>query len=329
MNRRYLLIDAGGTQLKLGLLAGNKLVQFVQAPANSGEGIHPALDLIYAIGQGWLAGTRPNGIGLAIPGIIDHERGRMRAVNAKFADAVGFDFNTWALDHFHCPIVLENDARAATIGEWQYGAGKGQHDMVMLTFGTGVGSSAIVGGLPMRGVHGQAGILMGHFTIDQHKGVCNCGNTGCVESVASAWALPAILQKQKGYKESAISKEGTLDFEALFRCAAAGDKVSVTVRDNFIRAWSLATVNAIHAYDPELVLLGGGVMQAGTLIRDRIQAHVDKHAWTPWGKVHVDMAALGNEAAIWGMKHLLDEALALDRRERSTSVKPIKGHGVY
>jgi glucokinase len=306
MNKTYLLIDAGGTQLKLGLMEGDLLVQQIQIPAHSEQGIRPALDLINGILHTWLAGAPVDGIGLALAGIVDHDECRVRSVNGKFEDAVAFDFPAWAEETFHCPIVMENDARAATIGEWKYGAGLGCDDLVMLTFGTGVGSSAIISGQILRGRHSQAGVLIGHFTIDRGGGRCNCGNIGCVESVASGWALPAALHRQPGFSESTISNEPILDFESLFRHARKGDQVSMTVRDQFIDAWSLAAVNAIHAYDPEVLLLGGGVMQGGDIIRESIQAHIDQYAWTPWGKVQVKTATLGNLAAIWGMKHLID-----------------------
>jgi len=317
MTKRYLLIDAGGTQLKLGLMEDERLVNQVQIPAHSEQGIRPALELISGVGHSWLAGAAPDGIGLALTGIVDHEECRLRSVNAKFVDAVDFDFPAWANTNFQCPIVMENDARAAMIGEWKYGAGKGHDDLVMLTFGTGVGSSAIIGGQPLRGRHDQAGILMGHFTIDRASGRCNCGNIGCVESVASGWVLPGKLQQEPGFADSAMAQVPKLDFEALFHHADKGDRVAITVRDRFLEAWSLAAVNAIHAYDPEVLVLGGGVMQAGDLIRARIQAHVDEYAWTPWGKVEVMTATLGNQAAIWGMKHLIDA------RTGPTPSKPI------
>jgi glucokinase len=324
MKKRYLLIDAGGTRIKLGLMVDGRLVRQDSIPARSEKGILPGLEHIVALFEAWLEGAPCDGIGLAFAGIVEHAENRVLSVNGKFNDAVGFDFSAWASRHFGCPLSMENDARAATIGEWKHGSGKGVDDMVMLTLGTGIGSSAIIGGQALRGRHSQAGCLMGHFTIDRDGGRCNCGNIGCAESVASGWALPEIIRTSKGYADSAFRDEQTLDFETLFRLAELGDQVAVTVREQCLRGWAMTAVNAIHAYDPEVLVIGGGVMQSGAIIRDQIQAHVNEYAWTPWGKVQVRLAALGNQAAFWGMSHLLETgAGATDARFEKT-IAPAK-----
>ena len=98
-----------------------------------------------------------------------------------------------------------------------------------------------------------------------------------------------------------------LDYAAVFRVAAQGDKLAVALRDQSIRVWSAALVNLIHAYDPECAVIGGGIMRSGSIILPRMRRYVAEHAWTPWGRVQIKAAALGNDAGMLGVATLFHE----------------------
>jgi glucokinase len=306
MSLKYLLVDVGGTNIKMGLMDDDKLTKISSIPSYSKTGIMASLEAIVKLGNEWLKSEVPGGIGLAFAGIVDFYQSRVVSVNEKFSDAVDFDFRNWALTHFNCPIIMENDARAALIGEWKYGAGRGSDNLVMLTIGTGIGSSAVINGDVLRGKHCQAGCLLGHLTIDYNGEVCNCGNLGCVETVGSTWALERNIKTRPGYFESSFLKEPIIDFETVFRLANNGDLFAMDIREQCLKSWAVATVNAIHAYDPEMIVLGGGVMKSGDIILKYIEEHIKKYAWTPWGKVDLKIAELNNDAALWGMNYLLN-----------------------
>jgi glucokinase len=170
----------------------------------------------------------------------------------------------------------------------------------MMTLGTGMGTAVRVEGRPLRGAHGQAGILGGHLLANLQGARCQCGAVGCLETEGASWSLPGRIREREGFPSSMMANAEVLDYANLFRCAAAGDGLAVEVRDASIRAWSAGVVALVHAYDPELVLLGGGVMASAGEILPQVADYVRQHAWTPWGSVRVAAAKLGNDAGLMG-----------------------------
>lgn len=305
MTNRYLLIDAGGTNIKMGLMVNHEIALTACVPSNSANGFTANITTIDAIASDWLGSEKLTGIGIAFAGLVDSDQNKVLSVNAKFADAVNFDFNQWAHASYNCPLVMENDARAALIGEWKHGAGQGCDNIVMLTLGTGIGSAALINGQVLRGRHYQAGSLVGHFTLDCNGNPCNCGNVGCAETIGSAWVLSDLVKNHPGYNHSLFLHEKQIDLEAVFRLAKQNDRVANRIRNNCLNSWACVAVNAIHAYDPEMLILGGGVMKSGSEILFHMNHHISEHAWTPWGNVEIKAAQLENNAALWGISYMI------------------------
>jgi glucokinase len=176
----------------------------------------------------------------------------------------------------------------------------------MVTLGTGIGGAAMIGGHLLRGRHFQAGCLGGHLPVRLGGRPCTCGALGCAESEASGWALPIIVKDWPGIAASTLNS-GEVDFERLFEQATSGDTVALKVREHCLRVWSANAVALIHAYDPEILVYGGGVMRSASSILPSIQEYVARYAWTPWGKVQVKCAELGNNAGIMGAVPLFKE----------------------
>jgi len=193
----------------------------------------------------------------------------------------------------------------ALLGERYAGAARGYDDVVMITLGTGVGGAAMIEGKLLRGKHAQAGCLGGHLPAKVGGRACTCGAVGCTEAEASGWALPMIAKDWSGFHESALAQGATIDFRSVFELAKAGDKVSLEIRNYCLEVWATAAVGLIHAYDPELIVIGGGVMRSADVILPHIQQFTDRHAWTPWGKVKIAAAKLGNHAGLFGAAPLL------------------------
>jgi glucokinase len=248
-----------------------------------------------------------SGIAFGFPGAVDCWASRVLSTNAKFEDAIHFDFQQWAREKFGCRLVLENDARLALIGEHHHGAAQGFQDAVMVLLGTGIGTAVVLGGKPLRGGKNQAGSLGGHLPVRLGGRQCTCGSIGCAEAEASTWALPAISREWPGFSQSLLASEDVIDFRALFAAMEKGDLVAKAVFDHCMDVWTALAVALTHAYSPEVIVLGGGVMARAEDIIPGLQARLHRNAWTPGGAVTVKASTLGSSAALHAAIPLLLE----------------------
>lgn len=310
----HITIDFGGTNIKLGLIRNGSVAAKASIPALSELGLKPRLpDVLKAVGALLQeAGTSISdceGVGLALPGIVDADRRALLSVPEKYTDAVGFDFGGWVQEAFGLPFVMENDARAALIGEVAYGAARGCKDAVMVIFGTGIGTAAMMNGRVVRGKHYQAGILGGHLTTDIHGETCTCGNVGCFEAQASHWALPQRAARMPGFAESALAGAASFGYEDVIRAADLGELWAGQLVESLIEHWGAGIVNLIHAYDPEVVVLSGGLMKSADYVLPRVTERVLASAWTPWGEPRFAVAEDPETSVLLGLSHLLGDAL--------------------
>ncbi|MEM0961406.1 MAG: ROK family protein [Bacteroidota bacterium] len=255
--------DLGGTTVTLGIVRGGQVVSRERLPADPAGGLTRALrqvrDRVDALAD-HVGITAPDAVGLALPCLLDRDRRRVVSTVDKYPDATDIDLDGWAQATWGVPAVLEGDAVAALLGEWQHGAAQGCRDVAMLTLGTGIGSAAVLDGRPFRGAYGAGAMLFGHLTVRLDGPTCLCGNVGCVETEASTWAL-----RQRFGPEA--------DIAWLFREADAD------VRGHALRAWGAAVVNVVHALDPERIVIGGGAARAGEALLTPIREYVAAHAW--------------------------------------------------
>ncbi len=306
-------IDIGGTFVKIGLVKDAKIVVKTSIESHPEEKFQQTMKAIekeinellieYSFSQDDI-----EGVGVGFPGLVDSIAMKVLSTNKKYDDAVDFDFEKWGKNKFDVPLFLENDARIALLGEWQYGAGKGIDNIVMITLGTGVGSATIINGKLLIGKHFQAGNLGGHSTIKINGATCTCGNLGCVEAEASTWRVAELLKADSRYAESMIEGE-TLDFKSVFKFAEKGGELSLEVRNQCLEVWAAGIINQIHAFDPELVIIGGGIMKSADVIIPFIKNKVKKHAWTPWGEVQIIQSKIPNRSALLGGYYLVKKSL--------------------
>lgn len=304
--------DFGGTIVKLGLMdEGTVRAQgrFASPARSRSDEWLPALkqhaeDLCRSAGMS-LADLE--GMVWALPSVIDPGLRRASWTFGKFDDAREDGFHAKAESLFKVPLLLENDARAAAIGEWQAGAGRGLGDLVMITLGTGIGTGVIHEGRPLRGRGGMAGNL-GGLSIT-HLGTPVLGNVapGCIEGLVATWALPDRAASIQGFATSPLASASPLDYRAVFIHAAAGDPLACRLRDDAIEAWAALTLNLIQFFDPARVILGGGIMASGDVILPALRDFVNRHAVQSSGPVDIVAAALGDHAALFGCEWIWND----------------------
>jgi glucokinase len=316
--RPVIAIDLGGTSIKAGLVQGAQVRAAEAIPANAGDGLAPQLPRIAALVErvcaaSRLAPTDCAGMGLAVPCLVNPVNQTIRsAPREKYSDARGVDLPAWARRQLGLDARIENDAHAALLGEWRHGAGQGSNDVVMLTLGTGIGCSVLIGGRPLRGKRFQAGVMGGHLIANPFGGApcAACPGSGCYEAESAAQSLEREARAHPGFAGSALAAGPLIDFAAVFRLAAAGDGVATAVRDRCVRHWTALVISLVHAYDPDRIILGGGVSEGeeARLCFAAMQHEVNRHAWIV-EPIEIRAARLGNQAGLIGAASLFTHEL--------------------
>jgi len=258
-------------------------------------------------------------IGVGVASMVDFAGGRIvESVNLPLADIPLRDL---LRERFGVPVVIDNDATAAGIGEWVYGAGVGASDLIVLTLGTGVGGGVISGGRPLRGASGAAGEL-GHIIIDVDGPKCpaNCPSWGCLEAYAAGPAMGVAARVAAELEpESALGRElaagRTVDSRLLTRLALDGDAGAVAVLERTGEYLGAALVTLSNIFDPELFVIGGGAAAAGELLLEPARRVLAARALPPArDRVRVAPAELGPDAGFIGAAALaLTELFPADR----------------
>lgn len=303
-------IDLGGTIIKIGLIRDDEILEFSCFPAKAGKlaenlpCMESTIDLL--LDKWKVPDEELGGIGLAFPGMVNPEEKRVTSTNEKYDDACEIDLAEWAYTHWKAPFIIGNDARLAVVGEWRFGSGKGARNMVMMTLGTGIGTGVILDGKLIKGSHFQAGSLGGHMIVNYQGRRCTCGNIGCVEAMASSFFLPEIIRSHPRISDEYKLKAASYDFKALFGLMRQGDAEATLLCTECMDVWAAAIVNYIHAYDPEVIVIGGGIMKSGDVIVPYIRNRIDHLVWCPQSKkVEIKQSGLGDNAALLGISYTL------------------------
>jgi len=309
MKKKTIGIDLGGTFIKVGLIGNGQIIDSQIFEANMRNGLEANLPHLTSVIQKLINHNNITekdlaGISLAFPGIVDVCTNRVISTNEKYDDACYLNLESWCKNNFDIPFYIDNDARMATIGEWRYGAAKGLDNVVMMTLGTGIGSGVILDGRILYGEHFKAGSLGGHFVIDYKGRKCSCGNIGCVEAHASSFFLHKIIEDSKELSGEFKARSKEYTFEKLFAISCE-DKEAQLLIDECLHVWAAAIVTYIHAYDPQVVVMGGGIMKSKDAIIPYLKKYVDEYAWCPTNKVKIVASELGDNAALLAAEYCL------------------------
>lgn len=309
-DRLIIGIDLGGTNIKGALLdtRGNIIVKDQAATlANAGPEavagrISKMISALEAAADS--RGMKPVGIGVGVPGQPDPRRGTVVfAPNLRWRNVPLVDFlrRTTAL-----PVFLENDANVAALGEQWRGAGQGSVNMVMITIGTGIGGGLILNGRLYSGTSGSAGEI-GHTIIDPGGPVCSCGRRGCLETLTSATAMVRMAKEAIDRGETTeLAKPENLEARDIFMSAQAGDKTAAQIVKTAAYYLGLGLGNVINMFNPDTIVIGGGVSKAGEILFAPLRENAGASALEASAKaVRIVPAELGNDAGCIGAAALV------------------------
>jgi glucokinase len=312
-------LDIGGTKLAAGVVDGSgKVHSFAVTPTLADQGAERGLERLWELGRRVVAesGLEWSGIhavGIGAGGPLDTARGVLVAPPhlPGWVDVPIVELAEKALDR---PTVLENDATAAAAGEHRYGAGVGTRHMVYLTISTGVGGGVIVDGRLYRGAMTNGGEL-GHVTVDWRGRPCHgCGRRGCLEAYVSGTSIAerareALAEAQEPSMLGALDEVTTADVAA---AARAGDAVASAVWGETLEALACGLTSIVNLFEPELVVIGGGVSSAGEQLLGPVRERVGASAMRPAGQgARIVQAALGDRVGVVGAAAIVYERVSL------------------
>ena len=298
-------VDLGGTKISTALsdLEG-KIINQTTIPTDAHEGEVPVLNRIInsiekVVNDSAVSYEDIKGIGIGSPGPLDAKQGIIITTpNLPFKN---FNLVKPISEKFGVPVFLDNDANVAAIGEFMFGAGKGAENIVFFTVSTGVGGGAILNGKVYRG-HTSNALEIGHMTVAPHGPRCNCGNVVCVEATSSGTAIAKRAHEALSTKvETSLRKYENVTSYEVFVEAAAGDPVAKDIIDDAMNYLGIAVANAVSIFDPEYVIIGGGVSKAGDVVFDTVRKVVNKRCFKSMAEsVKIVPAGLGTDAGLIG-----------------------------
>ncbi|KRV50417.1 ROK family protein [Wenjunlia vitaminophila] len=284
-------LDIGGTKLAAGVVGRNGQVHsFLVTPTLVRQGVSAVLDRLFALGrraieESGVAPERIGAVGIGCGGPLDcsagvllgppHLPGWWEVPVVRLAER-----------EYGLPTVLENDATAAAAGEHRFGAGRGTRHMIYLTISTGVGGGVVIDGRVYRGAAGNGGEL-GHVTVERDGRPCrSCGRRGCLEAYASGTSIAeraqeAVAEALAAGRATALARYSPLTARDVAREAAAGDGVAGEVWAATTDALACGVTSLVNLFEPELVVLGGGVTRAGERLLAPVRRTVREQAMGP------------------------------------------------
>jgi glucokinase-like ROK family protein len=324
-------VDVGRTNTHAALAnLDATVVEQTTCPTNVDEGFLAVMDRVAGLVQHLIASSRVDphdimGVGVAVGGLIRKERSIIESSP---------DFGWTEVDavselekRLGLPVRLDNVTRVTAIGEYHFGIGKRFQDFICVNVGYGVGAGIIVGGAPFYGSHGTAGEF-GHTVVSKgDPRLCNCGNRGCVEAIASGYGIANTARERvRAGEPSALRGAcgGDLDrisAEMVAQASRQGDELASSVLREAMELLGVGILNLVNLFDPEAIVLSGRVALAGDLVLSTIREIVDSRAINLRKRdIHVGLAAHGERAAVMGaIALILDELLQLNLVHRSRS----------
>lgn len=305
----FIGIDLGGTTLKAALVGPTGEIleeKRIDTELRNPETLFKqVIDTALSLRDDKSAGARVAGIGIGIPGLVNSKTNRIE-VMPNLPALSEIDITSELSSQTGLPVILDNDANAAAYGELQVGASRGRREVFFITLGTGIGAGLIINGQIYRGAAGFAGEF-GHMTIDPEGIECACGNIGCLETIASG---PNIVRRtrERLYRDRtsslsrlAIPRDREFTAEDIARAAREGDEMAQVMMERTGMFLGIALAAVVNLLNVEMVVMGGGVMDAGDLILKPTIKETRRRAFPPsFNSCEIVIAKLGATAGMIG-----------------------------
>jgi glucokinase len=300
MRQVALAVDLGGTEVRAAVIDRDAaMVGFAAAPTDAKGGPAAVIDQIIALSAEVRAQAPESsviGLGIGAPGPLDPIAGIVMDA-PTLTGWRNIPLSALLRQRLSLPVHVENDANAAAIGEWRFGAGRGARSIVFVTVSTGIGGGVIADGHVLHGRHGPAAEI-GHMTIAQDGDRCFCGNIGCWEALASGSAL--------GLRGTRLSRTGTeVTGRHVIEAARRGDAQALALVIEEAHWLGIGFVNLLHLYSPERLIMGGGIANGLDLMQPNIDRIIAARAMPPYRDVPVVAAKLGGLAGLIGAASLV------------------------
>jgi glucokinase len=316
--RPVLALDIGGTKLAVAVVTEDgRTHAYLVEPTRRDEGPESVIARLFAMGQRAVrdAALGPvAAVGISCGGPLDAASGVLLSplhlpgwINIPIVDLAQAEFGV--------PAVLENDATAAVLAEHRYGVARGADVALYLTISTGVGGGAILHGRLHRGAAGNGGEF-GHIMVRPGGRLCMCGRLGCLEGYASGTSIARRASEAVAASGGVLADLPAIRGEDVSAAALGGDPVAVAVWNETVDVLGQAITDLVNTFEPDIVVLGGGVTRSGSQLLDPVRAIVKRDAMPPAAAAaRVELAALGDEVCVVGAA-----ALAFDRISESADV---------
>ena len=309
-------VDLGGTNLRAANIdREGRIHERVRTSTPKSDSAEDVVSAITAAvreceAQSLRRGAQVQAVSVVVPGSVQVGTGVV--VNAPNIPCLpGYKLGVALENELDRRVLLENDANAAAVGEMWLGAARGCRAIICLTLGTGVGSGIILNGELWRGIDGTAGEI-GHTSVEPFGGVqCKCGNTGCLEVYASAMAIVRMIRE--GLPQHPQSTLGSiapddLTAEKVFSAATQGDEIALEVFQSAGVYLGVAMANVVNIFNPEMIVIGGGVSAAWDLFALHAREEIMKRAFpVPAKRCRIVRAECGDDAGLFGAAWLAFE----------------------
>ncbi|HXL81497.1 MAG TPA: ROK family protein [Pyrinomonadaceae bacterium] len=303
--------DLGGTHLRVATVDRSgtiycRQMQSTPQAEKPNEIVHALIDAVRKCERESAAlGGAISAVSIAVPGTVNVAEGVVvKAPNVPSLD--GFRLGAALESELEWPVILENDANAAAVGEMWKGAGQGYCTLICVTLGTGVGGGIILDGKLWRGADGSAAEI-GHIGVDPFGGIpCTCGSRGCLEVYASATAIVRMTREARPrYPNSVLHNTENLTSEKIYQAGKEGDELAIEVFRRMGVYLGIGLASLINVLDPEIVIIGGGLSKGWELFEKHMHQQILERAFPiPARCVKIVRAQCGDDAGLLGAARL-------------------------
>jgi glucokinase len=307
-NKFYIGVDVGGTNIKSALVRNGKIIKRAKVQTHAGQGPTSIIAQIKSAIKGFAEPASCIGIGIA--GIIDSRKGIVR-YSPNLARWTDVKLARIIKREFQVPVKILNDVNAICLGEWKYGAGKGYDNIFLFTLGTGVGGAAVCEGKLLFGANGFAGEF-GHSVIKYDGKKCTCGQFGHLEGYVGARYIVARTRRRMRKQKSSLEKYKKITPHIIAREAKKGDAVSRKIFAEIGFYIGIGLSNIISLFDPEVIIISGGISRAGKILFDSIRKTADQRIMgAQYRKFKIIPGELGDDAGILGAVYFAGSGLEI------------------